>query len=116
MNSTLLQPGEGSIAGRHLLTSTTETVSWGWLPNEKSTPCLTVASGDTVTIDTLSHEGILADQGRDPVEFLGRYGVEATDVLHDARAPAAAFPTARTTGRTSSPDRSRSQALSRATC
>jgi acetamidase/formamidase len=85
MNSTLLQPGEGTIAGRHLLTSTTETVSWGWLPNEKSIPCLTVASGDTVTIDTLSHEGILPDQGRDPVEFLGRYGVEATDVLHDAK-------------------------------
>ncbi|HET6257365.1 acetamidase/formamidase family protein [Pseudonocardia sp.] len=89
MNLTLLQPGEGNIPGRHLLASTPETVSWGWLPNEKSTPCLTVGSGETVTIDTLSHEGILDDQGRDPVEFLGRYGVEAADVLHDAKAIAA---------------------------
>jgi acetamidase/formamidase len=89
MNTTVLQPGAGTISGQHLLTSTPETVSWGWLPNEKSTPCLTVSSGDTVTIDTLSHEGILADQGRDPIEFLSRYAVEAAEVLHDAVAIAA---------------------------
>jgi acetamidase/formamidase len=89
MNLTVLQPGEGTVLGRHLLTSTPETVSWGWLPNEKSDPCLTVSSGDTVTIDTLSHEGILPEQGRDPVAFLGGYGVGAGDVLHDAKGIAA---------------------------
>ncbi|WP_433281894.1 acetamidase/formamidase family protein [Pseudonocardia xinjiangensis] len=86
MNPTLLQPGEGTIPGRHLLTSTPETVSWGWLPNEKSAPCLTIGSGDTVTIDTLSHEGIMPDQGRDPVDFLGHHGVAPGEVLHDAKA------------------------------
>jgi acetamidase/formamidase len=89
MNVTALQPGEGPTEGQHLLASTPETVRWGWLPNAESTPCLTVASGDTVTIDTLSHEGILDDQGRDPVGFLGGYGVKPVDVLRDARQIAA---------------------------
>ena len=48
-----------------------------------------MASGDTVTIDTLSHEGILSDQGRDPVGFLGGYGVKSTGVLRDAQEIAA---------------------------
>ena len=80
-----LQPGEGLVLGQHLLASTPQTVRWGWLPNANSSACLTVASGDTVTIDTVSHEGILPDQGRDTVGFLGSYGVKATDVLHDAK-------------------------------
>ena len=74
-------------------------MSWGWLPNEKSTPCLTVASGDTVTIDTLSHEGILADQGRDPVEFLGvRRRRARTCCTTPRRSPAATSPTAESDG------------------
>ena len=84
MSLTVLQPGEGTIPGQHLLTSTPDTVRWGWLPNAASRPSMTVASGDTVTIDTLSHEGILADQGRDPVGFLGGHGVKAADVPRDA--------------------------------
>src|SRR5262249_35190286 len=65
--------------------STPETISWGWLPNRASTPALRVAVGDTVTIDTVSHEGILDDQGRDPDAFFGRHGVARDDVLRDAR-------------------------------
>ena len=84
MSLTVLQPGEGAIPGQHLLTSTPDTVRWGWLPNAASRPSMTVASGDTVTIDTLSHEGILADQGRDPVGFLGGHGVKVADVPRDA--------------------------------
>ena len=84
MKLSVVQPGEGPIPGRHLLTSTPDTVRWGWLPNAAATPLLTVASGDTVTIDTLSHEGIQADQGRDPVGFLGGYGVKPADVARDA--------------------------------
>ena len=77
MSLTVLQPGEGTIAGQHLLTSTPDTVRWGRLPNAASTPCLTVASGDTVTIDTLSHEGITGDvlkvEGNRPgLPFSGR--------------------------------------------
>jgi len=89
MSFDVLQPGEGAIAGDQLLTSTPDTVSWGWLPNAASAPRLTVASGATVTIDTLSHEGILGDQGRDPVGFLGGYGIKATSVLADAKEIAA---------------------------
>jgi len=45
---------------------------------------LEVDSGDTVTIDTVSHEGILEDQGRDPVSYLAQFGVGENEVLTDA--------------------------------
>jgi acetamidase/formamidase len=80
-----LQPGEGLVLGQPLLASTPQTVRWGWLPNANPSACLTVASGETVTIDTVSHEGILPDQDRNPVGFLGNYRVTATDVLRDAK-------------------------------
>jgi acetamidase/formamidase len=48
-----------------------------------------VSDGAVVTIDTLSHEGILEDQGRDPVAYLAGFGVKADDVLEDSRALAA---------------------------
>ncbi|NIK59647.1 acetamidase/formamidase family protein [Kribbella shirazensis] len=41
-------------------------------------------SGDTVTVDTVSHEGILEDQGRDPVEYFAQHGVSRSSVLDDA--------------------------------
>ena len=43
-----------------------------------------MADGAVVTIDTLSHEGILEDQGRDPTAFFGTRGVDPRDVLADA--------------------------------
>ena len=76
-----LHPGDGAIAGQHYLPSRTDEVMWGWLPNEATEPVLSVASGATVTIDTVSHEGILEDQGRDPLRYLAQYGVQ--EVLHD---------------------------------
>src|SRR5882724_6087373 len=39
---------------RHILAATPETVQWGWL-DPKETPKLTIASGDTVAIETLMH-------------------------------------------------------------
>jgi acetamidase/formamidase len=84
----LLQPGRGRIAGRYLR-STPETIRWGHLPNRDAAPALTVDSGAQVTFDTVSHEGILEDQGRDPVAWFGRHGVRADRVLTDARAIAA---------------------------
>ena len=84
-----LQPGKGKVEGKHYLPSTPETVRWGELPTSRTRPVLTVDSGATVTIDTVSQEGILEDQGRDPDAFFGRYGVPATEVLEDARAIAA---------------------------
>jgi acetamidase/formamidase len=41
-------------------------------------------SGETVTIDSVSHEGILEDQGRDPVAYFGEHGVPRENVLQDA--------------------------------
>ena len=62
--ATALQPGEGVVLGDHYLPSRVGEVMWGWLPNRTTAPVLEVASGGTVTLDTLSHEGILEDQGR----------------------------------------------------
>ncbi len=46
--------GETRAARHYVLPATPETVQWGWYdPNEK--PKLTVHSGDTVSIETLSH-------------------------------------------------------------
>ncbi len=47
---------------------------------------LSVDSGATVTFDTVSSEGILGDQGRDPDAFLANLGVPPSEVLADARA------------------------------
>ena len=43
----------------------------------------------TVTIDTVSHEGILEDQGKDPLAYFTGHGVDAASVLDDAIAIAA---------------------------
>lgn len=50
---------------------------------------MTVESGETVVIDTISHEGILEDQGSNPVAYFGRHGVAGDQVLDDAREVAA---------------------------
>lgn len=81
----MLQPGQGRVDGAHYLRTTPETCLWGRLPHRDRTPVLRVASGATVTIDTVSHEGILEDQGRDPVAYLARFGVPPGGVLADAR-------------------------------
>jgi acetamidase/formamidase len=66
------------------LTASPATTLWGRLPSEADAPVLSVEAGTQVIIDTVSHEGILEDQGRDPVAFFGRHGVAAADVLADA--------------------------------
>ncbi|KAA9149132.1 acetamidase [Microbacterium lushaniae] len=88
----ILQPGEGASPGAHYLPSTPETVLWGRLPCAADAAVLTIAPGATVTIDTVSHEGILDDQGKDPVAFFGGHGVAASDVLRDAIDIAATVP------------------------
>lgn len=92
MTLPVLQPHEGPIPAGHYLPSTLETVTWGWLPTAKTAPVLTVRSGETLTIDTVSHEGILEDHGRGPRGFFGRFGVAPGDVLRDAADIAANYP------------------------
>tara|TARA_B100000029_G_scaffold516187_1_gene627497 strand:+ start:1948 stop:3156 length:1209 start_codon:yes stop_codon:yes gene_type:complete len=64
--------------------STVDNVTWGSLPNRNSQPILTVPSGSVITFDTVSHEGILEDQGRNPVEFFMNHGILSSDILYDA--------------------------------
>lgn len=80
----ILQPGVGEVAGDHYVPATPTTVLWGRLPCETDAPVLTVAAGATVTFDTVSHEGILPDQGQDPRAFFTAHGVPESDVLVDA--------------------------------
>ncbi len=80
----ILQPGTGDIPGEHYLSSTPDTVMWGRLPCASDTPVLTIASGQTVTIDTVSHEGILDDHGTDPLAYFSGHGVPEGAVLTDA--------------------------------
>ncbi|WP_035855313.1 acetamidase/formamidase family protein [Cryptosporangium arvum] len=87
----ILQPHRGPIAGQHYLPSLPDQVRWGYVPSVTSEPVLRIASGETVTIDTVSHEGILEDQGRDPVAWFGGHGVPAGQVLTDAIAVARGY-------------------------
>lgn len=84
----ILQPGTGRITGDHYLSAEPDQVLWGYVPALGATPVLEMRSGETVTIDTLSHEGILEDQGRDPVKYFAQHGVRRREVLHDAVAVA----------------------------
>jgi acetamidase/formamidase len=79
----ILQPGTGPTAGEYLR-ATPDNILWGELPTRRTRPVLTVPSGAEITVDTVSHEGILTDQGRDPVRFFGAHGVPANEVLTDA--------------------------------
>lgn len=83
-HGTVLQPGRGPIPGDHYLPSEVDSVLWGYVPSVDAEPSLRMRSGRTVTIDAVSHEGILEDQGRDPVEFFAGQGVPRSRVLDDA--------------------------------
>lgn len=87
MTAPVLQPGSGPVRAAAYLPADVEAVLWGRLPCATDSPVLTVDPGTEVTIDTLSHEGILEDQGRDPRAFFEGHG--AHDVLDDAVALAA---------------------------
>ncbi len=75
--------------GGYYVPSTPQTIRWGSLPNAEAKAVLSVPSGSVVTFDTVSHEGVLEDQGKDPVKYFGRYGVKPEQVLKDAQAIAA---------------------------
>jgi acetamidase/formamidase len=58
-----------------------ETVVWGEIPIDRAAVA-TIRSGQTVTVDTISHQG--ATQDEDPESLLTRLGVNRSDVLQDA--------------------------------
>ena len=75
----VLQPFDGPISSSTYLPADPARVLWGRLPCATDEAVLTVDDGTEVTIDTISHEGILEDQGRDPRRFF-----EGHPVLDDA--------------------------------
>jgi acetamidase/formamidase len=77
----LAQPVPPKPTPDHTLRSTPETVVWGYLAADVP-PVLTIRSGQTVRIDTLSHQGVV--NMTDPVTFFGRAGIPADQVLKDA--------------------------------
>ncbi len=64
----------------HYVPSRPENLSWGWYPIDKE-PVLTVRSGQTVRIDTLSHAG--TTQNENPVTYLTGLGVPREEILED---------------------------------
>lgn len=76
----------GPDAGSFYVPSTLQTITWGYLPNRTAKPVLTVPSGATVVFDTVSHEGLLEDQGRDAAAYFGSQGVPRAQVLDEAQA------------------------------
>jgi acetamidase/formamidase len=67
--------------GRYRVLCGPETVHWGYLWGAAE-PALRINPGDHVTIDTVSHEGILPDHG-DPESFFARFGIAKEAVLRD---------------------------------
>src|SRR5437764_6340569 len=62
--------------------STPETVVWGELPAGRA-PVARVRQGETVSIDTVSHQGII--NGVDPVKFFAAGGIAPGEILQDAK-------------------------------
>lgn len=80
--TTLSLPGMRSDL--YYVPSNPDTIKWGYLPNQKDEPLMTIPSGATIAFDTMSHEGILEDQGRDPIAYFTSKGVPEDMVLDDA--------------------------------
>jgi acetamidase/formamidase len=88
-SSHLMQPIEAADhQGTHPRASTgmphigarPETTVWGEIPIGRP-PVATIRSGDTVTIDTISHQG--STQDANPVDFLTGLGAKREEILQD---------------------------------
>jgi acetamidase/formamidase len=64
------------------LRSTPETVVWGYIRADRA-PVLRIQSGQTVRIDTVTHQGLNTKD--DPVAYFGAAGIAPVDVLEDAK-------------------------------
>ncbi|MEQ9400853.1 MAG: acetamidase/formamidase family protein [Longimicrobiales bacterium] len=68
------------VEADHVVPATPETLNWGWFPIDKE-PVLTVQSGETVRIETITHVGATQDQ--DPVGYLTGLGIPREEILQD---------------------------------
>jgi hypothetical protein len=64
------------------LCTTPDTMLWGYIAANLS-PALSIKPGQTVEIESLSHQGLTMHQ--DPESFFGAHGIAAQDVLSDAK-------------------------------
>ena len=64
-----------------VLRSKPETLIWGYIAADR-VPVLRIRSGQTVRIDTVTHQGLNTSQ--DPVAFFGAAGIAPEEVLQDA--------------------------------
>ena len=64
----------------YFVESSPENVSWGWYPIDKE-PVLTIRSGQTVRINTLTHVG--ATQDEEPVAYLTARGIPREQITQD---------------------------------
>ncbi|MDH3271691.1 MAG: acetamidase/formamidase family protein [Gemmatimonadota bacterium] len=68
------------VEADHFVPATPENLNWGWFPIDKE-PVLTVQSGETVRINTITHVGATQDQ--EPVEYLTGLGIPRDEILQD---------------------------------
>ena len=71
---------DARIQADHFVASRPANLSWGWYPINKE-PVLTIRSGQTVRIDTVTHAG--ATQDENPVTYLTGLGVPREEILDD---------------------------------
>jgi acetamidase/formamidase len=81
-SSSSAQPAPAGNKADVTLGSRPDTVVWGYF-SARAAPVLTVKSGTTVRIDTMSHQGLLTRD--DPVTFFGKGGIKPEEVLQDAK-------------------------------
>ncbi len=82
------QPGlltQGKYKDQYYIPSTLKTIQWGYLPNKDSRPVLSVPTDSTVVFDTVSHEGLLEDQGRNAEKYFRSQGVKPEYILDEAK-------------------------------
>ena len=79
MTESAIQP---SVQPDATLKSTPETILWGYIAANLP-PVLTIKSGQTVEIETLSHQGLTTN--KDPERFFAGYGISGNEVLVDAK-------------------------------
>lgn len=80
-----VQLKDGEYKGNYYVPSTLETITWGYLPNKNAKAVLSVPSGSIVTFDTVSHEGLMEDQGRDAEKYFKSHGIAKDHILDEAK-------------------------------
>jgi acetamidase/formamidase len=80
--ASIASSAQESTKADHYVPSRPETVTWGWIPTDKA-PVVTIKSGQTVRMDTLSHHG--ATQAQEPDTFLAEFGITKNEILQDVR-------------------------------